>query len=251
MLVMPLQDLWRRAPKCPVLENGEVHVWRLCLDQPSATVQMLSDSLTQDEKQRAAKYYFKKDRQHFMVVRGALREILSRYLGVLPDQLRFSCNDYGKPALDGSARDPQLRFNLSHSNGLALYALTKGREIGVDVEFMRQDFATPVIAESFFSPMEVSMLRAVPPQLQTTAFFNCWTRKEAYVKARGEGLSHPLHQFAVSLVPGEPALLLSTDNDPQEATKWSLTDLSPWPNYVAAIAVEGRLPTLHYWQLFK
>lgn len=251
MRVMLPQDPWRPSPRYPVLDSGEVHVWRVCLNQPSSTVQVLSDSLTPNEKQRAAKYYFQKDREHFAVARGALREILSRYVSILPDRIRFSCNDYGKPLLTGPTGDHLLRFNVSHSNGVALYALTRGRDIGVDVEFMRQEFASLGIAELFFSPLEVSMLRALPPNLQTPAFFNCWTRKEAYVKARGEGLSHPLHRFAVSLVPGEPASLLSTDDDPLEASRWSLTELCVGPNYVAAIAVEGPTPTLHHWQLFS
>jgi 4'-phosphopantetheinyl transferase len=144
--------------------------------------------------------------------------------------------------------DTLLRFNVSHSQGVALYALTRGREVGVDIEFVREDFARFDIAERFFSTREVSALRALPTEQHTAAFFDCWTRKEAYIKARGEGLSHPLHSFAVSLAPGETAALLWTDTDPQEAARWSLVGLFPGESYRAALAVEGEMPTLRCWR---
>jgi 4'-phosphopantetheinyl transferase len=141
-----------------------------------------------------------------------------------------------------------LSFNLTHSHQLALYAVTRRREIGVDLEYVRADFADEQIAERFFSPREVAALRTVPENLLKEAFFHCWTRKEAYVKAKGEGLSIPLDQFDVSLAPGEPALLLSTRDDPQEADRWSLQALFPGSGYVAALAVEGRTWRLKCWQ---
>ena len=141
-----------------------------------------------------------------------------------------------------------IRFNLSHSHGKALYAVSRGREIGVDLEFIRGDLEAEQIAERFFSHSEIETLRALPLSLRKHAFFLCWTRKEAYIKARGEGLSLPLDQFDVSLIPGEPAALLSTQSDSDEALRWSLRNLTPASGYAAALATEGRDWTLSCWQ---
>ena len=158
--------------------------------------------------------------------------------------MRFVYGPHGKPELASDGGETGLRFNVSHSHGLALYAITRHREIGVDVERIRPEVASETIAEHFFSPREVAVLRALPATLQATAFFACWTRKEAYIKARGDGLSLPLDQFAVSLAPGEPAALLYTAWDAQEAARWALHDLASGPGYRAAVAVTG-----HDWQL--
>ncbi|HEV7217131.1 MAG TPA: 4'-phosphopantetheinyl transferase superfamily protein, partial [Chloroflexota bacterium] len=139
-----------------------------------------------------------------------------------------------------------LRFNLSHTDGLALLAVTRERELGIDVERVRKGIAREGIAERFFTTTEVADLRALPADSQDDAFFACWTRKEAYVKARGEGLSIPLDQFAVSLLPGEPAALLHVALDPDEVKRWSLHDLDAGPGYRAALLVEGHNPTLSW-----
>jgi 4'-phosphopantetheinyl transferase len=238
------RQLWLDADERPLLAPGEAHVWRACLEQDEATLGKLSELLSEDELLRAGRFHFRRDREHFVAARGALRNILGRYVAVAPQALTFSYGPYGKPMLCGEAGDLRLRFNVSHSRGVALCALTRGREIGVDVEFVREDFAGFDIAARFFSAREVSALRALPPDERTCAFFDCWTRKEAYIKARGEGLSHPLHSFAVSLAPGEPAALLFTDEDPREAARWSLVELFPGEPYRAALAVEGAMPTL-------
>jgi 4'-phosphopantetheinyl transferase len=175
-----------------------------------------------------------------------LRAILGRYLGSDPRRLRFHSNHYGKPSLAEPAG--WLRFNLSHSGGLALVAVTLDHELGVDVEQVRADLAGLSIAEQFFSPAEVATLRALPEPDRLQAFFNCWTRKEAFVKARGEGLSFPLKRFDVSLAPGEPAALLATHDDPAEAGRWTLHALSPGPGYVAAVAVYGPIMRVECWR---
>lgn len=238
---------WLPAPRRIVLDDDEAHVWRADLHREPSTVRSFFDLLAPDEKQRANRFHFEKDRTHFVVARGVLRRLLARYLDADPALLRFTYNRFGKPALAHDANDPPLNFNLSHAHGLALYALTRGREIGLDVEFIRPEFAGLEIAERFFSPAEVAALRALPAHWQTEAFFNCWTRKEAYIKARGEGLSHPLDSFTVSLAPGQPATLLSAD-DPHEASRWSLAEIKPATGYAAALVIEGAMPGLHYWQ---
>lgn len=241
-------NLWPDAPEHPILTPGEAHIWCAYLNQDCWTIEFLADVLSPDEHQRADRYCYKRDREHFKVARGILRTILSRYVKIPPRQLRFSHNQYNKPTLIHETHDNLLHFNISHSQSVALFAITGGLEVGIDIEFVREDFASLEIAERFFSPAEVAMLRALAPDSQTAAFFNCWTRKEAYIKARGEGLSRPLDQFTVSLVPGEPAALLMTDDDPQEASRWSLIELSPAQGYRAALVVEGSIPVLHCWQ---
>jgi 4'-phosphopantetheinyl transferase len=236
---------WPSPPARLSLESEDVHVWRAILDQPVKTLGAMQRLLSADESERAHRFHFRKHREHFIVARGVLRTLLGKYLGVEPSQLRFSYTAYGKPALAGiSEGQPPLRFNLSHSGELVLYAFTRGREIGLDLELRRDDFASEQIAEQFFSAREVKMLRALPVGLRTEGFFNCWTRKEAYIKAVGLGLSLPLDQFDVSLAPQEPAALLRTGDDEREAERWSLKALTTAEGYSAALAVEG-----HGWRL--
>jgi 4'-phosphopantetheinyl transferase len=211
---------------------------------PEADVYRLWSFLAEDERQRAERYVFEKDRRHFVVARGLLRVLLGRYLQQAPQQLCFTYGSHGKPALATATRGELLHFNVSHSHGLALYAMTHGRELGVDVERIRPAVAQEMIAERFFSSHEVTILRALPIVLQGTAFFACWTRKEAFIKAKGDGLALPLDQFDVSLAPGEPAALLRTAWDPPEAARWTMQDLAPAPGYRAAVAVAG-----HDWRL--
>jgi len=235
---------WKSPPKNLVLGKNEVHVWRAALNVQPAQVRRLQQTLTVDELARAVRFHFERDRAHFIVARGVLRTILSRYLAVEPSQLRFSYSLYGKPSLGGEFDAGALCFNMSHADGLALYAVTRGRDIGIDVERIRMDIANEQVAERFFSTQELAALRALPRNNQSLAFFNCWTRKEAYIKARGEGLSLPLDQFDVSLAPGEPAALLRTSVGSQEAFRWLLRELAPGLGFVAALAVEGQS-----WQL--
>jgi 4'-phosphopantetheinyl transferase len=223
-----------------------VHVWRAALDMGAAQRERLEQTLSADERERAGRFYFQKDRDQFIVARGVLRTLLGRYLGLPPVQLRFSYSSYGKPSLAPELQG--LSFNLSHSHGLALAAVTCDRELGVDVEYIRPEVVEEPIAERFFSTPEVAALRALPAALQPEGFFNCWTRKEAYIKARGEGLSVRLDQFQVSLTPGEPAALLSVQGDPAEAARWSLRELAPGAGYTGAVAVEGHEWLLRCWE---
>jgi 4'-phosphopantetheinyl transferase len=206
----------------------------------------LERTLALDERSRAGRFYFRHDRERFIVARGILREILGRYLSRAPESLSFSYSSYGKPALVSESGAEAIRFNISHSHGTALYVVTRGRELGVDLELIRDGLEIEQIAERFFSRAEVSALCALPTQIRRRAFFLCWTRKEAYIKARGEGLSLPLDQFEVSLVPGEPAALMSAQRD--EAFRWSLRELFPAADYAAALAIEGRDCSLACWQ---
>jgi 4'-phosphopantetheinyl transferase len=173
------------------------------------------------------------------MARATLRLLLGRYLDSDPARLRFCYGAHDKPALAPESGGDSPRFNVSHSHGLALIALTRSREIGVDLEQIRPEIALENIARRFFSQAEVATLFALPPRERGEAFFACWTRKEAYIKAKGGGLTIPLDQFDVSLGRGKPAAILSTRWDPTEACRWSLRDLYPGPGYAAAVAVEG------------
>jgi len=222
------------------LNDDEVHVWYATLDREAPHMGAFRQTLSPGELARADRFRLAEDRRRFIVGRGLLRLILSRYLGMEPAQLRFCYGRYGKPALANGPGEDTLSFNLAHAEGLALYAVVRNRQIGVDVERMRTDFDYQEVAERFFSWREQGVLRALPQRARCEAFFAGWTRKEAYLKARGEGLSFPLHEVEVTLAPGEPAALLSVGRDTGEARRWALHELKPHPGYAAAVAVEGR-----------
>ena len=240
---------WKTAPPGLALGSGAVHIWRVELARAPGRVEELSKILSPDEEKRAARFHFQKDREHYTVARASLRLILARYRDMRPGDFRFSYSAYGKPSLISSGAADDLRFNLSHSGHLALVGLTFGRDIGIDIERVREDFAGKEIAERFFSSREVACLLSLPEDGQVQAFFNCWTRKEAYIKARGEGLSMPLDKFDVAFAPGEAAALLDTRIDPREVDRWSLHDLAIDAGFAAALAVEGQHPQLEFWSL--
>src|SRR6185295_9129337 len=205
----------------------------------------MNASLSRDEHHRAARFHFDRDRQRFLLAHASLRVILGRYLNVAPASLAFAQNEFGKPFLI-NPEAAGFHFNLSHSEDLALVSVTREREVGVDIEFIRPSFATIDVAEHFFSVAEVYTLTGLDPDYRTQGFFNCWTRKEAYIKARGEGLSLALDSFDVSLAPDVPVALLQTRFDPSDVSRWSLHEIFPAPNYVAAIAIERAASSLSF-----
>jgi 4'-phosphopantetheinyl transferase len=231
------------------LPNNEIHVWRAWLDQASSQFEFIKTNLTDGELIKAMKYVFERDRKRFIVSRGVLRLILASYLGIEPIHIQLSYGAQGKPLLEGSTnRENKLEFNLSHSENLVLYSITGGYRIGIDLEKIRPIPEIDRIAENFFSYRENIELSALPVGLQEEAFFNCWTRKEAYLKACGAGLSTAPDSLEVSLVPGEPAALLNVARHPNEASQWSLFSLLPAPGYVAAIAVQRNPWHLRFFQ---
>lgn len=234
---------WRRPPINLALARDEVHVWRAPLDLPVPPG--FDRILSEAELQRARRFRFERDYWHFIVAHGLLRVILSRYVNIEPSRLCFCSNLYGKPALVASSGQAALRFNLSHSDGLALYAIARDREVGIDLERIQTDFAFEQIGEQFLSPREAAELDALPACLRREALYTWWTRKEAFVKARGQGLSLPLDQFSVSLAPSQPARLYT--HEPCQALHWSLQDIMPGFGYVATLAVEGPSWHLQCW----
>jgi 4'-phosphopantetheinyl transferase len=232
------------------LGADEVHVWRASLRPPPHLLARLEAHLSGDERARAARFRFAELRTAFVAGRGVQREILSRYTGVPPHALAYRESAYGKPELDGPAAAAGIRFNVSNSGDLALYAVTLRREIGVDLERLKPMPDGIDIARRFFSAPENEVFAALPEDVRDLSFFHCWTRKEAYIKAVGEGLSMPLDRFDVAFAPGEPARILRTRGGPQdEAARWSMLELHPGPGYVGALAVEGNgwTPVLWDW----
>jgi 4'-phosphopantetheinyl transferase len=230
------------------LPGDEVHVWRAALDVDPGSLETLEKTLALDERTRSAQFRFAKDRRHFIAARGILRDILARYLHRDPASLEFSYNAFGKPALAGESDRSRLHFNLSHSKGFALFAVAQGREVGVDVERTQTDLNWEGVARRYFSHREIAALASLPPGQRCEAFFRCWTRKEAYVKAKGGGLSIPLDQFDTSIGPASTAVLLGAEDDSGEASRWILKDLDPVPGYSAALAVAGYGWQLECWQ---
>src|ERR1044071_4144724 len=214
-------SIWTEPPSSPSLTAGTVHVWRIALDQEDGSVERFRRTLEAGELERAARFHFDKHRRHFIVARGFLRSVVARYLRSQPPSWRFEYGAYGKPA-PGS--EHTLRFNLSHSDEVALLAIALDAELGVDVEHIRADFASEEIARRFFSRAEVEVFNALPKEEQVAAFFRCWTRKEAYIKARGKGLSQALDAFDVTLAPEEPPVLLRAEED--DASRWLLRDVN-------------------------
>jgi 4'-phosphopantetheinyl transferase len=222
---------------------SEVHIWRVFLDSAAAQAEPLSLLLSAAERERAGRFHFAHDRRRMIVAHAALRDILSRYGCGTAAGLRFGLGHHAKPYLIDECGGEAIRFNLTHSGDLALVAIAFRREVGVDVEQIRELDYIQLAAQSF-APSEAAALSALPTAWQAAGFFNCWTRKEAYIKARGDGLALPLDQFAVSLAPGQPARLLYSQAGEQERRRWSLQALQPQPGFAGAVAVEG-----HGWQL--
>lgn len=234
---------WDTPPLSPSMETGTVHVWRMSLDQPFEKLQHFRRMLEPDELNRASRFHFEKHRHHFIVARGFLRSVVAPYLEMQPESLRFSYGPYGKPVL---ASEHALRFNLSHSHEVALLAVALDAELGVDVEHIRADFASEEIAQRFFSRAEVEVFNSLPNEERVAAFFRCWTRKEAYIKAIGKGLSQALDAFDVTLAPGVQAALLRADEDNVE--RWWMSEVEVGEGYAGALAVERPVAEVKFFR---
>jgi 4'-phosphopantetheinyl transferase len=220
------------------LVAGEVRLWCVALDASPPALAQLASVLDEDEAMRASRFRFDKHRAEFIIARGLLRHLLARFTDASPAAIRFSYGPRGKPEM--SSRP--LRFNLSHSGGLVLYAFALDRELGVDIEHCRDMTDLESIARRFFATKEVDELLSLPLEERPAAFFRCWTRKESFVKAVGDGLYLPLDSFRVSLRPGEPASILEEPNDTGQ--RWRLTDVTPLEGYAAALITEGMPKSL-------
>jgi 4'-phosphopantetheinyl transferase len=222
------------------LADRVVHVWSVNLDENLDKVCRLERLLAAEERRRAERFQFRSDRERFIVGRGVLRILLGLYLRRDPSAVQLWYNSQGKPGLQRNSDDPDLHFNVAHSGGTAIIAVTAGCAIGVDVERVRTDVEWLELAQRYFSSEEAAAFDMLPAQQRLPAFFATWTRKEAYLKAHGMGLALPLDQFAVSVDSREPARLISAAHDPGQLHRWELYSFQPAPGYAAALAVDAR-----------
>jgi 4'-phosphopantetheinyl transferase len=222
------------------ISSQEVHIWSVNLDSAQVDAGVLSP----DERARAERLRFERDKRRFVARRVVLRDILSRYTGIAPQSLIFEYSPYGKPLLGSGA----VQFNLTDADHIALYAVTSQAAVGIDVEPIHVIPERDDIARRMFSARENAIFHALPEQQKDEAFANCWTRKEAFIKAIGEGLSHPLDVFDVTLTPGEAARILQIRGNSKEAARWFLLELHPAVGYRGALAVRDLQPRVSFWQ---
>jgi 4'-phosphopantetheinyl transferase len=222
------------------LTVGVVHIWQIPLSIQANRIRDCRNVLSQDENQRADRFYFDRDRNRFIAARSAIRRILSMYVGVAPGNLVFCYGLKGKPELSPPHAGLDVKFSLSHSRDIGLLAVARAQSVGVDIEFVDYDFASDEVASRFFSVKEVDTWRNLSSSQKAGAFFSCWTRKEAYIKALGEGLSLPLDSFDVAFGPGVEAALLRVAFLPHESARWSMYNLEAPAGYAAALVIEGQ-----------
>ena len=237
---------WRIPPPYLTLGPRDVHVWRGILDRSSSGLQPFWEVLNPVEQQRARRFVSPLHQDRFIVAHAIVRNILSLYVNVPPATIAFETGPHGKPFLT-CPLDTGLFFNLSHSHNLALLAITSIGEIGVDLEYNRPKLNYHAIADRIMSEEEKSIFHDLPPHQQSSAFFSCWTRKEAFVKAHGKGLGFPLHDFAVAFASPDRPGIVTVHGHPDDGRKWSMFALSPGEQYTAALVVQGSPTMLHYW----
>lgn len=230
------------------LEPGEVHVWAADLDVPSKDFEQFAESLSTREIERAARFHFERDRKRFVAGRGLMRTLLSRYLQIEPSGIEFRYNAQGKPSVVTAGAGDSLQFNLTHCEDLALLAVTRLAEVGVDIERVRalEDFDD--LVRKFFSSRESAAFANLGVEEKPAAFFNLWTRKEAWLKATGEGIAHSLHLVEVAFLPGESARLVNLPRQLAGGTRWTLHELDPAENFTAALAINGAPESLKCWR---
>jgi 4'-phosphopantetheinyl transferase len=238
--------MWRTPCSPVVLLDNEVHVWRAALDVSDRQLDTYRRSLSVEEHQRMRRLRTRSDQQHFVASRGILRALLGHYAHIAPANIAFSYSTYGKPSLQSSDGIAALTFNLSHANGQAIYAVSSGRAVGVDIEYVRHSFDYESLASSFFASQERAALWRLPEQQRLAEFFRLWVCKEAYVKAHGLGFALPLDQFAI-ILPDNGTAEVPHIYDENDADRWSLCELPAAGGYAAALAVEGADWHLRCW----
>jgi 4'-phosphopantetheinyl transferase len=239
--------LWPAGPSGALrVAEDEVHVWAVQLDRDASVIREMATLLDDDERDRASRFRRRVDRDRFIVAHAELRRVLARYLRKPAHRLRFRRDRFGKPSL---AHPTDVTFNMAHADSVALIAVTTGRPVGVDVERVTPLDDAFDVAEICFAPAEQRVLHAVPAGQVSDTFFNCWTRKEAFIKAVGTGLSAPLKAFEVSLEPDTPARLCRVSGSARVAASWTMHALHPAPGYVGALAVRRTNVRVTTWQV--
>ena len=232
---------WLPIATPPPLTDHELHVWRASLDLSPAVLRRVENTLSASEKERAARFIVPQASERFRASRGILRELLGAYAGLDAGEVTLGYGSQGKPSLS-PAHDSEICFSVSHSHGMGLFAFASGSQVGVDIEQVRAEFRGMEIASHFFSEEEIAGLAKLPPKLADEAFFGYWTRKEAYVKAHGGGLSIPLRGFTVSVTESEQLLR------DEAGARWSCYALEPAPGFAGAVVAAGENWSLKYWE---
>lgn len=225
------------SPEIMRVGNNAVHVWKGLLDVDNETIKRFFTVLSEQEKQRSSRFHLAHHSRQYIAAHGMLRSILGEYLEIDPKALTFSVNQYGKPYLCSDQKNSSLLFNLSHSHNLCILGVSSGLEIGIDIEYVNRDIDVLEIADRCFSRREIEKLGSLHGDLQRRAFYRCWTRKEAYLKGKGKGLFMDLRRVEVSMLPAEPAAVVSSNDSPEDAGRWHLFDIEPYPRYIGALAV--------------
>jgi len=240
---------WRHAVPRELINSNEVHVWRVFLDVTTVELESLLGFLSVDEVARAGRFHFERDQKRFIAARGILRKILGSYLNKRPEKICFEYSSHGKPMLAHNPGDDNICFNLSHSGAFALYAVTLRKKIGIDIESIRDNVSVEQVAQQFFSQNEIRSLEKIDINKRSELFFQYWTRKEAFLKARGEGISFPMEQCDISLINGRVLSPVTAQDNNREVSRLYVQDLFPGNGYAAAIAIEGgdwNISCLHY-----
>lgn len=231
---------WERSPSRPILKFGQAHVWRVDLSEMLPQVGSLLPLLTQEERQRGERLVSTRLRQRFFISHAILRLILSTYLEESPEEIQFKKATHGKPSLDGYP----LQFNMTHSEDVALYVITSNTEVGIDVEYLKRMHDMDALVKRFFSKRENKEYQSFIGVERRLAFYRAWTRKEAYLKATGQGLSYPLDHFDVSLAADGMRCLLRINDSDEEASAWTVFSFEPFQDYLASIALKAPLDEL-------
>lgn len=240
---------WKTPPEYYSINADQVHVWRIDWDPQEKNLDQFIKLLSIKEAHQASKFYFEADRIRYIVMRSSLRRLLGKYLEVAPADLEIAYSHHGKPYLVNLDIHKKINFNISHADRLGLIAIAMDRRVGVDLELVRQEDSIEAISQRFFTPEESKQIMSLPASLQPEAFFTCWTRKEAFIKARGEGLSIPLDQFEVSIYPKDDPKLLIIKNNPVELGRWLMFHLEPGDDYVGALVVDGKNLDVIGWEM--
>jgi len=238
-----LANKWIPSPHNLILSNSDIHLWRIVLPQSEEIKRNLFESLSNDELSRLAKFYFNRDKDRFLISRGGLRNILARYLNIYPNQVDFQYKTLGKPYINNK----NLYFNVSHAANCIVYAVSNCSPIGIDIEYCEHDIDYLSITKNFFSNNEYTKLLTLHSDKRLLAFYRCWTRKEAYIKAIGKGLHFPLHQLEVSLLPDEEIQLLKIMDKTAEKDLWKLVEIFPQQDYIASIATQQSFNNCLLW----
>ena len=236
--------MWELPPENLFIAPSEVHIWRSDLQAPLTLFPQYEKVLSRDERIRAQKFHFQKDRNQYITGRGILRHLISLYTQIAPEKIKFEYSRFGKPS---APELPNLQFNLSHAGGRVIYAFTRNGEIGIDLEALRKGIEIAQIAKRFFATSEREAILALPEAQRAAAFFHCWTCKEAFIKAHGQGLSLPLDEFEVDINPDKPAALKAVHWAPSIIRTWDIHAFHPGENFFAALVTDHKIKEVKYY----